>query len=487
MISESSSDELVMTLANGVSHRALYYAEHPQVAGAATEFCSKLTRLLHQAKEGSFFVAVVDDHLVYDDRFLVGPTLLGRRLLDFASHLCCGGFRFDCYLPTEQLLAFFNLSAELMEPVRGLDEARGLLRARGITSIALSPPYGHPDFFGTHLVDKAETSEAGKLPSDPELQAVIPLYQTLVEAVEVAHSRASFGQEIDVDSARSAIEQLLACTAAGFQDILRLVQYPDYESYTIGHSVRVGLLAAVVGSQLKLERDLLIEMCAAGLMYDVGKAKIPNPIWLKNGPLDEEERRAVETHSLVGAQLLVESPSASSLIVDAALSHHKRFDGKGYPDRPEWCTTSPITEILAVCEVFEALTAPRPHKRAWSPLKAYQVMLSDEGAFEPRALAAVVRSLGFFPPGSSVRLSDNRRALVLSAGADPALPRVQIRQTPEGEYLPTREWQELDVADRSTGVYVSELLSETVVVPDPEPALPNVSQVSLPQLPGLSR
>lgn len=487
MISESNSDELVTTLANGVSHRALYYREHAQVGSAASEFCTRLTQLLHEAKESSFFVGIVDKHLVHERRFLVGPTLLGRRLIDFAANLCCGGFRFDCYLPTDQLLAFFDLSAELVEPVRNLDEARGILRARGVTGIALSPAHGHPDYFGRHLVDSKDGEEPPEAPTDPELHAVIPVYQALVDAVEVGHCRASFGEAIDVDQARTVAEKLLASTAAGFQDVMRLVQYPDYETYTIGHSVRVGLLAAVVGDRLQLERDLIVEMCAAGLLYDVGKAKIPTQIWLKQGALDEEERRAIETHSMVGAQILSESPSASSVIVDAALTHHRRFDGDGYPERPYWCPSSPITEILAVCEVFEALTAPRPHKAAWSPLKAYQVMLNDEGAFEPHALAAVVRSFGFFPPGSSVRLNDDRRALVLASGDDPALPRVQVRQTPDGEYLPTRQWEELDLADRSLGVYVAELLSETVVVPDPEPALPNVSQVELPQLPGLSR
>jgi putative nucleotidyltransferase with HDIG domain len=227
-------------------------------------------------------------------------------------------------------------------------------------------------------------------------------------------------------------ESLLNTSQSNFIDFMQLVQYPDYDSYTVGHSVRVALLLVLVGHRLGMEQDFLTELGTVGLLHDVGKARIPEEILFKRDRLDEEERRIIEGHTILGAQILLENKDASPLAVAAAWGHHLRHDGGGYPATPSWNHRDRVTSLLQICDVYEALTAVRPYKLALTPRRAFEIMLRDEGAYDPIMLAAFIRAMGFYPPGSPVRLTDGRRAVVLAAGADIERPQVRITHTAEG-------------------------------------------------------
>jgi putative nucleotidyltransferase with HDIG domain len=241
---------------------------------------------------------------------------------------------------------------------------------------------------------------------------------------------------------------MLRYIQSSFADVMQYVHYPDYDSYTVGHSVRVASLAVYIGTRLDWAEKDLLAIGTAGLLHDIGKSRIPDQILLKKGPLNEEEFAIVRDHPRVGVEILLEQKGVSTLDLAACWGHHLRHDGGGYPNQPAWAVRHPVTALLQICDVFEALTAVRPYKLALEPQEAYGIMLADRGAFHPGLLATFIAVVGLYPPGTYVRLSDRRLGLVTEASDQLDRPKVKIITSAYGEPLYIKEQYEIALSDR---------------------------------------
>ena len=466
----SPYEDLISTLVNGLAQRALFHRDHPRVQGAARDFVRGLRQRLAADQREAFFLGVVEGRLVHDGRFLFGSTLLGRKLVGVAEKLRCGGFLFRAAIGDNDVLALFDFCVELRDVVASLDEARERLKQR-TQAIELSPLYEDQGWFGQFHYSKTEVWDGAGTPKQERV--MVPVFQSLFEAVETAHGKAAADHALDVDNARSVSEGLLhSLETTDAHDLLRGVRYPSYDSYTVGHSVRVALLAVLVARELRAPTRYVIELCTAGLLHDVGKSKIPNEILFKPGVLDDEERRVISQHPRLGAELLLANHSAGPLSIGAAFGHHIRHDGGGYPAVPCWHAVGKATALLHVCDVFEALTAVRPYKPALTPRRAFEIMLADRGAFHPGAFQALVRCTGLYPPGSRVLLSSGERALVLTSGQDIERPTVRITHARNGATLPENEAHDLDLAT-ANAIKILRLLDD--------PAPPTAAEASIVQ------
>lgn len=458
-------DDLVTLLSRGIAQRALYFADHPNVLACSRELAARLETEIAGSDAG-FFLGTVEGRLIHEGRLLLGASIIGHKVATCLERLGSGGFRFRRGIAPVELATLFSIAVEQGEPLAGgLPEARRLFTARGLRNIELSPRYGEEDWFGRQGALAGEESGEG----GGNLAALIPVYQSLFSVVETAHGRATGDHALDIDGARTASEGFLDACADGFTDMMQLVRYPDPDSYTVGHSVRVALLCVLVGQHLGLPRPRLNELATAGLLHDVGKAKVPAEILYKTGRLDPDELRVMRIHPEAGAKILLESGQASPTTVCAAWGHHLRHDLHGYPGVPGWAVQSEATALLQVCDVFEALTAVRPYKPATSPLRAYEIMLADPGAFHPGALRGLIAALGLYPPGSRVQLSDGSRAVVLCAGERVDRPQLRRLSDSEGRPLAAAEQALLDLGDPGVTVRIERLLIEAT---DPALAAP---------------
>ena len=446
----TSYADLATVLARGISHCRMYFADHPHVAAAARDFLVLMRRLLDEDEQALFLLGVADDKLIHGGRYLVGPSIVGSRLTRFAALLQCGGFEFDPRLEAAELRAFFALAAELNEPCADLADARRLLESRGVTRIALAAPYNEADADAEAPADEA----AG-------LAELIPVFRAMFDTVERAHGNAHDDRALDMAEARTTGEALVRAATGSVTDIMTLVHYPDFDSYTVGHSVRVSMLAVLAGRQAGMPPEALTELAAAALLHDVGKGKIPQEILFKPGKLDADERRVIETHPAIGASMLLETRDAGALAVATAWGHHRRRDGGGYPQMPLGGHVSELTQLVHVCDVFEALTAIRPYKKALTPRDAFEIILGDRGAFSPLAITALRDAVGLYPPGSRVRLSTGHQAVVVRAGRRLDRPLVRITHDAEGAEVPAERRPELDLGAGDAPPTVTELLLGT--------------------------
>lgn len=424
-------DDLVALLSQAIGQRLVYFASHPRVQGYAVQFVSKLDERLRLDHRSFFFLGFAEDNLVHEGLFLVGPTILGRHLVNLLRALDSGGILFRLGLTTEELLELFKIATLLKGEELSLQQAQNILLQRNVRHIQLSPPYRDPGWMGQFLYERHESAGvAGGVEGQPN--HMVSVHRSMFGAVEEAHQLAGEDRELDVDAVRTIGEQLIKAAEGRFTDIMQLVRYPDYDTFTVGHSVRVASISVLVGQHLGMPAEVLVELAAAGLLHDVGKGKIPDEVLFKPTTLDDDERRTMQQHPVLGAQILLDNENAGPMAIAAAWGHHLRYDRGGYPALPKWGVSSRITALLKVCDVFEALTAVRPYKKAMAPRRAYELMLQDRGAFDPDAFAALVSAVGLYPPGSRVVLSNGERGNVLAAGRRPDAPVVSITHDPTG-------------------------------------------------------
>jgi putative two-component system response regulator len=174
----------------------------------------------------------------------------------------------------------------------------------------------------------------------------------------------------------------------------RLAQAADFRDDDTGqHTRRVGELCALLAQEIGLDEDFVTLIRQAAPLHDVGKIGIADAILLKPGRLTPEEFAVMKTHAAIGAAILKDGQSALVQVAELlALHHHERWDGSGYPQGLKGEEISIEGRILAVVDVFDALTHERPYKKAWSVQDALAEIERGAGHhFDPLVVETFLR------------------------------------------------------------------------------------------------
>ena len=162
------------------------------------------------------------------------------------------------------------------------------------------------------------------------------------------------------------------------------------------HTYRVGQLAALTALCMGLDSDTARLLAQAARLHDVGKIGVPDSVLLKPGKLTEQEFELMQAHTTIGAQLLLDEDGDALLNMarEIALSHHERWDGQGYPYGIQDTEIPLMGRIVAVVDVFDALTHHRPYKKAWSRRQALEYIKAKKGStFDPEVVEAFTQIL----------------------------------------------------------------------------------------------
>jgi putative two-component system response regulator len=195
-----------------------------------------------------------------------------------------------------------------------------------------------------------------------------------------------------------AVRRATADVAAREREaILRLSRAAEFrDAETGGHLLRMAAYSRLVAEHMGLdpaECDLIRE---AAPMHDIGKVGIPDSVLLKTGPLDPQEIAVMRTHPQIGAEILAGSESPLLRAgAEIAISHHERYDGGGYPFGLAGEAIPLYGRIVAVADVFDALTSARPYKSGWELPRAVAHMRAGSGShFDPRCVDALLSDMG---------------------------------------------------------------------------------------------
>ncbi|WP_071393664.1 HD-GYP domain-containing protein [Bacillus tuaregi] len=187
-----------------------------------------------------------------------------------------------------------------------------------------------------------------------------------------------------------------------------------HDTYIFTHSLNVTLYSLAVGMELKLPSDKLEAIGLGALMHDIGKVSVPKEILMKPGKLNDEEYAVVKQHSTAGFELLRNTHTVPLLVSHCAFQHHERLDGSGYPRGLRGNDIHDYAKIVAVADVFDAVTSHRVYREAMLPHEGLEMLYAgSERHFHPKIVKAFQNSVAIYPVGITVSLNDGRKGVVV--------------------------------------------------------------------------
>ena len=193
----------------------------------------------------------------------------------------------------------------------------------------------------------------------------------------------------------------------------------------------------------------------AALLADVGMLRIPAAILAKPTALTADERRVLERHPALGAELIRKLMPEARPIADAIAAHHESLDGTGYPNGVRSAEIPALSRLLAVCSMYAGLASDRPHRPAFDPRSALmECLVAAENGRLDKDFAEYLLNLSFHPVGTVVELTDGRVGVVVANHTSKinvratARPVVAVLTDPTGNLLPRADFVDLAAADR---------------------------------------
>lgn len=206
-----------------------------------------------------------------------------------------------------------------------------------------------------------------------------------------------------------------------------LISMYSKDDYTYRHNIAVGAISSLIGRWLDLPEKELAILTMGAILHDVGKMRIPEAILNKTDRLTDEEYEIMKKHTVHGYQLIQECKGLNWRSALIALQHHEREDGRGYPFGIAQEKIDPLSKIVAIADVFHALTSDRVYRNA-SPFYEilHQMYTGTLGSFDKGILLTFTRRIMNGLIGCNVELSDGRIGkVVLIPPTDPTRPLIQ--------------------------------------------------------------
>jgi putative nucleotidyltransferase with HDIG domain len=266
-------------------------------------------------------------------------------------------------------------------------------------------------------VAQAQRSTA-PVPLSLEYQKAALICQQSKRAVVSMFQEARMGKAVDAASAQRLVEEISDSVTRNASALISLARLKSADDYTYMHSVAVCAMMIALARQLGLDEEQTRSAGLAGLLHDLGKAKMPPEVLNKPGKLTDAEFAIMKSHPVQGHRLLQQMGNVDPIALDVCLHHHEKTDGSGYPEGLKDHEISLFAKMGAVCDVYDAITSNRPYKAGWDPAESLRKMAEwANGHFDQKVFQAFVKSLGIYPIGSLVRLNSGRLGVVVEQSA----------------------------------------------------------------------
>ncbi|MGZ4112363.1 MAG: HD-GYP domain-containing protein [Tumebacillaceae bacterium] len=248
-------------------------------------------------------------------------------------------------------------------------------------------------------------------------------YETAVKCVEDLFRSATTDTDIDLAQTLQALRELSVACEKQSNFLNLITQLRSYDEYTYQHSIGVGLLSCQIGRWLKLSEEVCMELLLAGSLHDIGKCEVSEAILKKPGRLTAEEYEIVKCHAERGYAMLAKAGVPEHIAL-AALSHHERMDGTGYPRKLLGAEIDLFGRIVAVADVYNAMTTNRVYRGASSAYKVLDELQQNAfGSLDPLVVSVFVQNMTSFLVGNVVELNDGTvGTVVLLPAHRPARP-----------------------------------------------------------------
>ncbi|MGP7816327.1 HD-GYP domain-containing protein [Niallia sp. 01092] len=241
--------------------------------------------------------------------------------------------------------------------------------------------------------------------------------QTIEKNFTDIKNKASKSRFIMMEKATPNFKELISRVLEELRDHQELFSMMSdvflYDDYIFSHSLNVTVYALAVGIELKLSSKQLEVLGLGAILHDVGKINIPLDILLKPGKLTEQEFETIKSHAETGYLMLKDVPNMPLLAAHCAFQHHERVNGTGYPRGIKGDEIHLFGKILAVADVFDAITSNRVYRQAMLPHEALEILYSGiNRLYDTKIVEAFRRAIILYPNGLGVSLSSGEKGVV---------------------------------------------------------------------------
>ena len=284
--------------------------------------------------------------------------------------------------------------------------------------------------------NEAALQNAGE--QTPGLRASVPMDEELVIAQKI-HSQAQglvgnfmnnvkIGGAVDIAPIHQLADELQNSVLRNANALSCLGRIREKDNYLLEHSVNLSVLMSLFGNYRSLPSDILHQTIVGALLHDLGKILTPDEILNKPGRLSAEEFEVMKLHARHSRDILATTEGIGELAVITAAQHHERLDGTGYPEGLRGEEISIYGRMVAITDVYDAITSDRVYHKGMTPTQGLKKLLEWSGDhLDPALVKQFIRCIGLYPVGSMVLLESGRLGAVVEANEqDQRLPVVRV-------------------------------------------------------------
>ncbi|WP_373229209.1 HD-GYP domain-containing protein [Cohnella sp.] len=290
-----------------------------------------------------------------------------------------------------------------------------------------------------YIKDKAteDLENVDDVPLELRVEAATVIHETFNQIQAANNKWLKAINHLNVDKLQKVFKDLVYELRANKNVISLLTNVTVHDNYIFSHSVNVTIYTLAMAIKLGYNDKQLNDLAIGGVFHDIGKSRIPLDVLNKKGRLSDEEFTTIKNHSGYGFEILRNQPSISLLSAHCAYQHHEKLDGSGYPRGLKGDEIHPYAKIMAVADVFDALTSTRSYRNAMLPHEAIEVLFTEANThFDSSIIQTFRHSVASYPIGVTVKLNTGETAVVAQYLFDsPGRPIVRVVKDSYGKNL----------------------------------------------------
>lgn len=286
------------------------------------------------------------------------------------------------------------------------------------------------------LIDKSKTlvqEEAPPIRKDREtIAAEVKEAKVIFDESKAIQKKifadALSGSEIDLKPVVEIADKTVDTIFNSPDSLACVINIREKDEYLLEHSVAVCVYMSIFARHLKISKKIVQHLAIGAFIHDIGKIMIPDEILNKPGKLTDDEFTIMKTHANHSIDIIKKTPGISKLSLEVAALHHEKINGFGYPHQVKGDDISKFGRMIAICDIFDALTATRVYKEGFTHNKAFAILreLVKDNHLDEKLVEQFIKCIGAFPIGSLVQLNSKKLAIVERRNEeDPTKPEVR--------------------------------------------------------------
>jgi len=405
----------------------LYGLGHPILDKALKRSFTSIAEALDKAS--TFTIGIVGDEIAFEKEILFNLSVFAKDSVNYIKERGIEKITFNRGLELVELEKFISLLAMPKDDIKKRPQDHlSLMGVRNISLGRLGAP-GPND----------GAKEDGRAQGEPSS----PLLNILNQ------------DEIDTIALKIALEGIINNLGEHYQQVLKFNTLRRYDLGSFTHLINVSILSMYFSSKIGLAKEAVAQIGLSGLFHDMGKLYISRKIIRNPDKLSRVEFSVMESHTVLGANLSLQYVDTLGIMpAVVCFEHHLKYDSSGYPKQAFPRRPHLVSQIVSICDIYDALTQRRCYKSDYPPDMIYNIMMRGRGtAHNPPLLDKFFQIIGVWPIGSIVSLSDKRVAVVAEENPeDIFLPQVRI-------IYPDKENALVDLKDNKQGLKIERYLN----------------------------